>query len=251
MALGSGGAKGFAHLGAIKAFEENGLEFSVIAGTSIGSIVGAFLAEGYSSTDIYELLKHMDLGDIKNIFMMSMDNSSVFKILDREIGSKNIEQLKKPFSAVATVLDTGKEHDFYTGSVAKALCASSCIPPVFKPITIDGVKYIDGAYTNSVPADLVKNMGADYIIGIDLSTHEPKTGLLKNIFPSYKSSVKEPWAKGYEFSDVMLRPNLKNYTAYSITHGAEMYEIGYNTAMENMSEILSQINSFTYRKKRK
>ena len=73
LALGSGGAKGFAEIGALKAFEENGLEFDVIAGTSIGSIIGAFYADGYTSTDINELIKNIDLGDVTNLFMIKMD----------------------------------------------------------------------------------------------------------------------------------------------------------------------------------
>ena len=73
LALGSGGAKGFAHLGALKAFEEFGIKFDMIAGTSIGSIVGAFYAEGYSSTDILEMLKRIDFGEITNLFMIKMD----------------------------------------------------------------------------------------------------------------------------------------------------------------------------------
>ena len=249
LALGSGGAKGFAHLGALKAFEENGIEFSVFAGTSIGSIVGAFLAEGYSSTDIFELLKNMDLGDLKNLFMMSIDSSSVCKIIDREIGYKNIEELNKPFAAIATDLLTGKEKVFEHGNVAKALCASSAIPPVFKPVEIDGVKYIDGAFTSSVPADVVRKLGADYVIGIDLSTHEQKSGVVKKIFPSYQSDIKEPWQKGYEFSDIMIKPNLKGYSAYSVSSGADMYDIGYNAAMEVMSKIISDIKVISRKRK--
>ena len=70
LALGSGGAKGFAELGALKAFEENGVEFDLIAGTSIGSVVGAFYADGYSSTDSMELLRNVDYSEIKNLFMI-------------------------------------------------------------------------------------------------------------------------------------------------------------------------------------
>jgi NTE family protein len=77
LALGSGGAKGFAELGALKAFEENGIEFNVVAGTSIGSIVGAFYANGYSSTDIYEMLERVDFSEIKNLFMIKMDTSGL------------------------------------------------------------------------------------------------------------------------------------------------------------------------------
>ncbi|MBR2448583.1 MAG: patatin-like phospholipase family protein [Clostridia bacterium] len=251
LALGSGGAKGFAHLGALKAFEENGIEFDVIAGTSIGSVIGAFIAEGYSSTDISELLKRIDFNEIKNLFMIKMDTSGMFKVIDREIGSLSFEEMKKPFKAVATELETGKEHVFDSGNVAKAICASSSIPPFFKPVVIDGVRYIDGAYTNSIPADLVKEMGADYVIGIDLSTKNSKASLLSKIFPTYKSEVENPKEKGYEFSDTMLHPNLNNYSSISIGSGSQMYDIGYQEAKAHMEKIKQDIKELTYGKKKK
>ena len=251
LALGSGGAKGFAHLGALKAFEENGIEFDVIAGTSIGSVVGAFVAEGYSSTDITELLKRVDFNEIKNLFMIKMDTSGMFKVIDREIGSLNFEEMKKPFKAVATELETGKEHVFDSGNVAKALCASSSIPPFFKPVVIDGVRYIDGAYTNSIPADLVKGMGADYVIGIDLSTSTSKASLLSKIFPAYKSEVENPKAKGYEFSDIMLHPDLNDYSSISIGAGSQMYDIGYQEAKAHIERIKQDIKELTYGKTKK
>ncbi len=250
LALGSGGAKGFAHLGALKAFEENGLKFDIVAGTSIGSIVGAFVAEGYSSTDIFELFKRIDFGEITNTFMLNMDTSGLFKVVDRELGSLTFEEMKKPFMAVATQLETGKEHVFSSGNVARALCASSSIPPFFKPVIIDGVRYVDGAYTNSIPADLVRQMGADYIIAIDLSTRESKASLLKKIFPTYKSDVKEPWAKGYSNCDIMLHPDLNEYSSVSISAGLKMYEIGYQCAMNNIQKIIEDIEALKTGKKR-
>lgn len=251
LALGSGGAKGFAHLGALKAFEENGIQFDIIAGTSIGSLIGAFVAEGYSSTDIFELVKHIDLGEVKNLFMINMDTSGMFKVIDREIGSLNFEEMKKPFRAIATAVETGKEKVFDSGNVARAICASCCMPPFFKPVIIDGVRYIDGAYTNSVPADVVRKLGADYVIGVDLSSHEPKSSLLSKIFPTYKSDVKEPWAKGYQASDVMLHPDLREYTSLSINASGQMYEIGYNTAMKMLPQILQDISNLTYKRKKR
>ena len=101
LALGSGGAKGFAHLGALKAFEEFGVKFDIIAGTSIGSIVGAFYAEGYSSTDIFEMLKRVDFGEITNLFMLQMDTSGRLNVIDRELGSLDIEEIKKPFKCIS------------------------------------------------------------------------------------------------------------------------------------------------------
>ena len=229
LALGSGGAKGFAHLGALRAFEENGIEFDIVAGTSIGSIVGAFYANGYSSVDILELLKRIDFSEFKKLFMM---------------------QLKKPFKAVATELETGKEKVFESGNVAKALSASSSIPPFFRPVIIDGVKYIDGAYTNAIPADLVKNMGADYVVGIDLSTNKSKPGILKLIFPTYKSEVENPSAKGYEFSDVMLHPDLNEFSSVSVGAGSFMYDIGYHHALSFIPKIKKDLEELKNKKKK-
>ncbi len=241
LALGSGGAKGYAELGALKAFEDNGIEFQIVAGTSIGSIIGAFYADGYTSTDIYELLKTVDFGEIKNLFMIKMNTSGLFTVIDRTIGSLNIEELKKPFMAVATELESGTEHVFKAGSVAEALCASSCFPPFFKPVVIDKKRYIDGAFTNSIPADLVREMGADYVVGIDLADHDAKPSVLFKFFPSYKSQIKEPWQKGYENSNVVLHPDLKEFSAVSFSEGSKMFDIGYSSAMENMEAIKSDI----------
>lgn len=242
LALGSGGAKGFAHLGALKAFEENGLHFDVVAGTSIGSVVGAFYSAGYSATDIVELLKRIDFAQLKNLFMMRMDSCGMFKVIDKQIGNLDIEDLKKPFRAVATQLQTGKEHVFDKGSVAMALCASSSIPPFFKPAIIDGQRYVDGAYTNSIPADVVRDMGADYVVGINLSTKQSKLGVLSKIFPSYKSDIKEPWKKGYENSDVMLCPDLNGFSSIEFWNGDKMYDIGYQHALTVIPKIKKDIS---------
>lgn len=241
IALGSGGAKGFAHIGALKAFEENGIEYDVVAGTSIGSVVGAFYSAGYSATDIIELLKRVDFGEIKNLFMMGMDTSGMFKVIDREIGAMNIEELKKPFMAVATELESGEEYVFKSGNVASALCASSSIPPFFKPAIIDGIRYVDGAFTNAIPSDLVKEMGADYVVGIDLSTQDSKGGILSKIFPTYQSKVENPLAKGYENSNTMLHPNLNGYSSVAFWKGVEMYDIGYHHALSFIPKIKEDI----------
>ena len=242
LALGSGGAKGFAELGALSAFEQNNIAFDVVAGTSIGSIIGAFYADGYSSTDIMELLKKIDFGELANMLMMKIDTAKVAEIIDKNIGEKNIEELNKPFFAVATELDTGDETVFKSGQVATALCASSSYPPFFKPVIIDGKRFIDGAFSNSVPADVLKGNGADYVVAIDLSSHEPKSAsMLDKIFPTYKGKIEKPWEKGYEYADVMIHPDLKAFKPTSFAQGSVMYEIGYLAAMEKIPKIKADI----------
>lgn len=254
IALGSGGAKGFAEIGALRAFEENGIEFDIVAGTSIGSIVGAFYANGYSSNDMFELLKRLNFGDIVSLpRIVNMDTAGLSSVVDEAIGALNIEDLKKPYKCVATVVETGDEYVFEKGKVSQAVAASSCIPPFFKPVVIDGQRYVDGAFSNSIPADLVKQMGADYIVGIDLKDYEPKQGggILSMLFPTYKGKVEEPWAKGYEFSNVVLHPDLRGYTSTSFRNGSEMYDIGYKTAIEQMPKIKQEIELLRQGKKLK
>ncbi len=250
LALGSGGAKGFAELGAIKALEENGIGIDYVAGASIGSIIGAFLANEFSATDVLEMLRRVDFGDIKNLFMIKMDTAGMFKVIDKTIGNMQIEELKKPFKCTATNMENGEEHVFDKGSVALALCASASYPPFFKPVIIDNQRFVDGAFTNSVPADLVKEMGADYVIGIDLSNHESKPSVLARIFPTYKSNIETPWEKGYKYSDVMLKPNLSAYKAISFGAWHEMFDIGYEEAISKMPKILSDIEKLKKTKKK-
>lgn len=251
LSLGSGGAKGFAELGVLRAFEENGIEFDIISGTSIGSIIGAFYANGYSSTDISELLKRVDFGEIKNVFMLKMDMNGLYGVIDKAIGSLNIEELKKPFMTVATKEDTGEEVEFSKGRVADALCASSCFVPFFKPYEIDGVKYVDGAYVNSIPADKVKNMGAEYIVSVDLSVRDAKPTLLSKLLPTYEGKVEEPWKIGYDNSDVVIHPDLKEFTSTSFSAGSIMFERGYAKAIELMPKIKQDIETLRFKKPKK
>ena len=139
LALGSGGAKGYAELGVLYAFEESGIEFDVVAGTSIGGIIGAFYSDGYTSTDVSSLIGNMNFSEIITGLMFGMDTEGLRKVLNRELGGLTFEELKKPFAVVATVFDTGAEKVFSSGNVSEALCASACFLPYFKPVIIDGI----------------------------------------------------------------------------------------------------------------
>ena len=116
-------------------------------------------------------------------------------------------------------------------------------------MVIDGKRYIDGAFVNSVPADIVKGMGADYIVGIDLKDHEAKPSVITRFFPTYKGKVETPWENGYKYSDIVLHPDLSGYKAESINGSGVMYERGYECAMQNMDRIKSDIEKLKKGKK--
>ena len=226
LVLGSGGAKGFTHLGALKAFEENGIEFDVVGGTSIGSVVGAFYADGYTSTDISGLISGISLKDLLSGIPFNMDMSKIKNIIEKQIGGKTIEELKKPFVCVATDADDMTEVVIKQGKVSTALCASSCFMPYFRPVVdTEGRRLIDGAYVNSIPADRVKELGADYIVGIDLSA-----------FGGTETKEKTS-AVGYEICDVMLTPDLSEFSALAYNKKDEMFDLGYQSAMAHMDKI--------------
>ena len=133
LALGGGGARGFAHLGVLKAFDENGIKFDYIAGTSVGSLIGAFYAYGLNADEIIEISKKINKKDIKNNKIMFMPSSTLGlqTIIKNNLGDIDIKELKTPFCAVAVDMKSGNEVNIKSGSLAKAVAGSCAVPGVF------------------------------------------------------------------------------------------------------------------------
>ena len=241
LALGSGGAKGFFHVGALRAFEEEGITFDVISGSSIGAIVGALYASGFSSSSMVEYFKQLNLTDPMTLIKMKLSGMTVEKVLDRAFAGSNIEDLPLPFGAVAVDLYAGTQVDLTSGNTAKAVCASSAIPPLFKSVEINGKMLVDGAFLNNVPADLARKLGADFVLGINLGSNEPTN---KNILVALTNSYKNHGVKetdrslmGKNNGDFIFEPNLENYSSTSIDKLNELYEEGYEYAKKVMPEV--------------
>lgn len=240
LALGSGGAKGMAHLGVLKAFEEFGIEFDVVAGTSIGSIVGAMYSKGYSVTDTRELIKRLDYKNIAISLLVGGTFNPIKKIISDALGTEEFSDLKKPFAAVATDVSNGAEVILRGGNLIDALMASSAMPPFFKAVKIDDSILADGAFVNAVPADIAKSMGADVVIGVALSEYsEDKT----MDFLTTSGDVLTLSQNGFKSCDVLLTPSLNGYMATDVLKTEDMYEIGYDCAKAHIEEILTLVNS--------
>ncbi len=174
LALGSGGPKGLAHIGVLKVLEENNIPIDFIAGSSIGSMVGGFYAARKSALEIEKIA--LDMSKIKTIslfFHPSLKNrfsadQEVIDFIEEKIGKINFDKLKIPFSAVTTNLKTNRIYVINKGNVAKAIKASCSIPYVFKPTDYDEQSLVDGGLTMPVPVQIVKKMGADIIIAVNL-----------------------------------------------------------------------------------
>lgn len=231
-------------IGAMKAFEEHNLNFEIIAGTSIGSIVGGLYAAGHNTDEMFAFLKEYDVMNPKTLIMMKLKGMTVTSLLDSIFGGANIEDLKKKFSAIACDLDTGEEVVMQSGNTASALASSSAIPPIFRPVTREGRKLIDGAFVNSVPGDVVKKGGADFVVAVSLTEDPMNTGSKRMLDKQYRDNgVKEcnRYEKGISASDFVIAPDLHNFSSASLTGLQEMYEIGYKTTKESMPELLAKL----------
>ena len=173
LVLGGGAARGFAHIGVIKALESQGIRPDIVVGTSAGSVVGALYAAGHSGFDLQQISMKMDEGKIGD---WTISGRGFFKgeflqdFVNREVGNLPIEKLPKPFAAVATDLQTGESVAFRYGNTGMAVRASSSVPGIFQPVKIRGREYVDGGLTSPVPVETARRMGADIVIAVDVSS---------------------------------------------------------------------------------
>lgn len=240
IAFGGGGTRGFAHLGALKAFEEEGIHFDEVSGTSVGSVVGALYAYGLTADEMIAIGKSLKPKTIREKFLFS-DTTGIQDLVKQSIGDILIEELKLPFTAVAVDIKSGKEVHFTKGSVCKAVASSCAVPLIFQPVEYKGYRLYDGGLTNTIPADILKNNGCDVVISIDVNpTRGVGTESVK-ILPMLNASLgilmRSNAIKGKVFSNVCIEPYLKDFKSTKTTGYQEMIEIGYNETKKRMPEI--------------
>lgn len=177
LALGGGAARGFAHIGVIKALEAQGIVPDIVVGTSAGSVVGALYAYGYNGFQLQKIALEMDEATISDWAMPFFGKSTgVLKgealqsYVNKAVHNTPLEKLKIPFGCVATDLKNGEPILFRRGNTGLAVRASSSVPSVFQPVTIGNRTYVDGGLVAPVPVKFAKEMGADFIIAVNISS---------------------------------------------------------------------------------
>lgn len=172
LALGGGAARGFAHVGVIKALEAQGITPDIIVGTSAGSVVGSLYAAGYNGFELQQLAMQMDEGQVSD---WSLPNRGVIKgdalqdFINKSVKYLPLEKLKKTFAVVATNLHSGEMIVFRTGNTGMAVRASSSVPGIFQPVSINGQEFVDGGLVSPVPVRVARSLGADFVIAVDIS----------------------------------------------------------------------------------
>ena len=184
LVLGGGAARGFAHVGVIRALEQEKIPIDMVVGTSVGGLIGAIYAADLSSFDLEWTAFQLEKDDLFDFGVMNAVTGMGFAKGDKleawvktHIKTKNIESLKIPFAAVATDLNWGYKVVLDSGSVARAIRASAAIPGVFEPVSHQGKILVDGGVVDNIPISVAKAKGADLVIAVDISGNIGNTNI--------------------------------------------------------------------------
>ena len=244
LVLGGGGARGYAHIGAIKAFEEEGVNFDFCVGTSVGSLIGALYAANVSANRMIAHSSALELKDIHSgglLLFKQGDPFKIGKIVTDMIGDVMIEDLKKPFYAVAVDLIEARQVLFDKGSVALAVSASACVPGVFRPIIYGSQHLVDGGLLNNIPAETARMLGADKVVTVDINPTRgggtDKLGIIDVVKAMVSIMGANSSQNGLRFSDVIIAPNMGKFSASKKEGFEEMIELGYVAAKEQAGSI--------------
>jgi NTE family protein len=214
LALGGGAAKGFAHIGVIKMLEASGIHPDVVAGTSAGSVVGALYASGMDAFALQQTAFGLDESKIRDVRLFSgglVQGQALQDYVNRLVHNQSIEKLKIPFAAVATELETGKRTVFVRGNTGQAVRASSSIPGVFEPTEIRGRHYVDGGVVAPIPVDAARQLGADFVIAVDISARPDGSnpqGMMNIVSQSIDIMGQQLATQETARADVVIRPRL-------------------------------------------
>lgn len=215
LALGGGAAKGFAHVGVIKVLEASGYTPTVVAGTSAGSVVGALYASGLNGFALQEQSFALDEGRIRDLTLFGVGGlvkgEKLQDYVNELVRSKPLEGLAKPFAAVAADLDSGARVIFNRGNTGQAVRASCSIPGVFQPAVIAGKRYVDGGLVSPVPVDAARQLGADLVIAVDISSKAKDgraEGILSNLNQTITIMGQKLGEQEMTRADVIIRPRV-------------------------------------------
>ncbi|NOX44884.1 MAG: patatin [Caldiserica bacterium] len=217
LALGSGGARGAAHVGVLKVLEREGIEVVAVAGSSIGAVVGGAYAAGVPTARIEEEWRKTNLPQLVRTFLPTFPRAGLSSGAELErylrsvFGDLRIEDMKIPFAAVATDLDTGEAVVIRTGPLVDALRASTAIPGIFRPVRWRGRILVDGGMVEPVPVRPCRELGAEIVIGVDVGprpapTTPERRGLWDELEERLRALEERPWvpASLLEFLETRL-----------------------------------------------
>lgn len=241
LALGGGVVRGMAHIGVLTILEREGIPIDFVAGTSAGSLVGAMYCAGMSPVVIKEVATRIRWWNIARPVWPSrgfVDFQPLEFFLARELGDPDFTDLKIPFAAVASDLDTGDAVPLCKGRVAQAVRASCSVPGIVAPVEMDGRMLGDGSLADTVPVDILREMGAEYVIGVDIFTSSirPRWGPFGMGFTAMEILIRRAGG-GIEKADCLISPNLGGETYLRFSKKDRIYLLGEQAAEQALPAI--------------
>ena len=214
LVLGSGGARGYAHIGVIQVLEQNGIRPDFIVGTSAGSIVGSIYASGKNASQLRDIALNMKVGDVREITLDKkgfFDGKKVEDYVNQQVNDMPLEKMRIPMYVVATELKNGTETIFNKGNTGQAVRASISIPSMFVPTKIQNKEYVDGGLVSPVPVEVAKKLGADIIIAVNILA-QPVHTETTNIWGLFNQNINIMQNRlAYEelkHADIVIQPEL-------------------------------------------
>jgi NTE family protein len=252
LALGGGGARGVAHIGFLQALEEEGIRPDYIAGTSMGSVVGACYAKGMDAQTMKRLVFELGIFDLLDVGASPIAKLGILgskklkKKLEETLGDITFDDLNIPFQCTSSDIVSGKLVLFQSGKVATAVQASSSIPGLFRPVKFEDKLLVDGGVLCRVPVKQVKEMGADVVIGVDVlyNTSQPierpnnLISMLLRVFDMMDNTASQFARESYkEMCDLYLEPPIQGYSQYNMKDFDVPFNEGYQMGKDNLSKI--------------
>lgn len=257
IALGSGGARGLAHIGVLKVMQEHQIPIDCISGSSMGSIIASLYANGNDLNMVEKLavsLKRKHWTDLIVPKLGFIEGEKVKEIIRLLTHGKNIEDLEIPLGIVAVDIEEGEKVIFTEGSVADAVRASISIPGIFVPERINGKLFVDGGVLERVPIPTIQKMGADIIIAVDVGLYDAKMKV-NTIFDVLSQTIDIMERENYHHqiieADCIIRPEVGHYGTLAFRNMQEIIDAGTKAANESISEIKQIINNWEETNERK
>ena len=256
LVLGSGGARGYAHIGAIEILEKNNIYPDFIVGTSAGSIVGSLYASGKNSSELREIALNLKANDVRDV---TLDRKGFFEgkkvedFINKEVNNTPLQSLKIPMYVIATELKEGKKVVFNYGNTGQAVRASVAIPSMFIPTKIGDDEYVDGGLVSPVPVDVAKKLGADIVITVDILA-QPIYTETSNIWGLFNQNInimqKHLAQEELKGADIVIQPDLREKVHIFDVSGREITMLaGQNAAQKVMPEIRKIIEDYPHTKR--
>lgn len=254
LVLGGGGARGLAHIGVLKVFEEAAVPVDLVVGTSVGALIGALYCAGLPAASLEDLAAETGWDKLSNISRLSVVRLFLFqgllsseklgKLMARLLGNRRFDQLGRRFACVATDIRTGERIIFKEGDLEPAVRASATIPAAFNPVEYRHRYLVDGGVVDNLPTDIARLMGADFIIAVQVQTN-PSPRKPSNIMETLAQVIMvqgyETARKREELADFVVRPDVSDVSIFDLGRSKDCVNAGITRTRRDMESLMKKI----------